>query len=510
MTDSKRAWWLAAALSACTGEVSSNPLVTSPAELQLTAAEVPLAAQGGFADQRGGGVFVDAQGRAVRLGIDGTRLSLQSHPSNREAPGRVQRIVPVGADCAWVLTDTGVYQASSGWLSELRFGLAITSDDVIAAAVSGDDQRYVALRQGLYQLDAAGLSALTASGKPLAGISALAIAPAPDGSRAVWFVQGSRLRYAKQLARARYEINDAELPESTLADGVVGLAGVSAAPGSLGELWVLTERALLSFTPQLGFRSFEPPAQARKLYSAGRFVWLETERALYRYAADEQRWRELTMAQTSPQLLAADASGTAWLSSAGESLALGELALPRVLGLFESGRVYSADVQLSARVLAADAPQAVAFNLDDGEHVVRELEHAREDAGSLQFSLGGYDASGREQSYSLAGLAAGLHTLTISALTEHGVTTRRLHFDMRAAEASALSWSSDVQPIYAARCAKCHDAGPGRALGTYQAWVDQSELIVRALVEARMPADGPLDPSQIQTIQRWAAGGAEP
>jgi hypothetical protein len=34
--------------------------------------------------------------------------------------------------------------------------------------------------------------------------------------------------------------------------------------------------------------------------------------------------------------------------------------------------------------------------------------------------------------------------------------------------------------------------------------------MVKAVVELRMPADGPLDPTQIQVLQRWASGGNAP
>jgi hypothetical protein len=47
-------------------------------------------------------------------------------------------------------------------------------------------------------------------------------------------------------------------------------------------------------------------------------------------------------------------------------------------------------------------------------------------------------------------------------------------------------------------------------LKTYAEWMAQKDLIVNAVTELRMPADGPLDPSQIELLQRWAAGGGAP
>jgi hypothetical protein len=505
--------------------VGENPLTTSALSLQLTEAKVALAAPAagaalvlgsGFADQRGGGIFVGQDAHVVRLRLDGEVAALENHPQNKQAPGRVQRVLPVGADSAWVLADNGVYVARAGWLYELRVGLTIAADDVVAIAVASDQQAFIALKKGLYRLDAGELSELTASGKALAGVGSVAVAPAPDGSTAVWFTQGQRLRYAKQLTRTRYEIADAGLPESALNHELIALASVTAAPGSLGELWVLTPNALLKHTPEHGFTTFELPATGEALLSAGRFVWLQAGGQLYRYTADgAATWGQFAMAKT-PQLLAADATGSAWVRTSSGSQLLADRALPRVLGMFEGGRVYATDVQLSARLAVADDPLSVTFVLDDGEKVERTLEQAlspESDVGSLDFSLGGFDAAGREQTYSFAGLSAGLHTLSVRATHKDGKTERRLHFDMHRADTLELSWARDVEPIYSARCEKCHSPGPGHPghlLDSYELWSKEKTQIVAAVVELRMPADGPLDPTQIQTIQRWAAAGGAP
>ena len=88
---------------------------------------------------------------------------------------------------------------------------------------------------------------------------------------------------------------------------------------------------------------------------------------------------------------------------------------------------------------------------------------------------------------------------------------RQLHFEMRSSESEPLSFADDIAPIFEARCAKCHKgSGPGHTLNTYSLWAAEKTKIVAAVLELRMPADGPLDPSQIVTIQRWAAGGAAP
>jgi hypothetical protein len=505
---------LAALSGGCLGVIGDEPLQASALSLQLTAADVPLARSSGFADERGGGVFVSDQGQAVRLRIDGSQAPLESHPGNASPPGRVRAVFPAGAYGAWVAADNGLYSADSGWLVELPWRDTLAADGVLAAAVGGDGVAWIAHRDGLFQLQAGELSELKAQNQSLRGARALAVAPAPDGSPALWFTQGSQLRFARQTARSRFEVSDSGLDQATLANGILALGGLSASADAPGELWLITPRALFRFSAG-HWDSYATAEAPRGLVAAGRFVWLLTGDTLYRYDADQRHWgiaRELTLPVL--QLLAADASGSVWcLGADGKAFLLRSGAVPRALGLFESERVYDPDLQLSALLMSADQPSLVRFTLDDGERIERSLAQAiASDTGpnTLDFSLGGFDSAGTEASYSLAALSPGWHTLSIGAQALGGEAERRVHFEYRASMQPALSFASDVQPIYSARCAKCHDAGPGHALSTYEEWLADRSQIVRAVVELRMPADGPLEPAQIETVQRWAAGGAAP
>ena len=82
-----------------------------------------------------------------------------------------------------------------------------------------------------------------------------------------------------------------------------------------------------------------------------------------------------------------------------------------------------------------------------------------------------FDAAGREKSFSLAGLENGMHTLTITARFADKETSRKLHFDFRSGNSAVLSFAKDIQPIFEARCAKCHQTGPAHELETYEQWV---------------------------------------
>ncbi|NOZ05069.1 MAG: hypothetical protein GXP41_01775 [Chloroflexi bacterium] len=96
-------------------------------------------------------------------------------------------------------------------------------------------------------------------------------------------------------------------------------------------------------------------------------------------------------------------------------------------------------------------------------------------------------------------------------------------------QAGTPSFEADVQPIFAARCIKCHSGdNPPRGLrldryedvmagGTYRPVVlagnaDESPLIrrIKGIATPRMPFDGPpfLSDEQIATIEDWVAAGA--
>ncbi|HET6338781.1 MAG TPA: hypothetical protein VFG30_36430 [Polyangiales bacterium] len=511
----RRGWvvlagWIACACSS--GDIGDNPLVATPLEVEQTEAALELAAGSGFADERGGGVFATPDGKAVRLRVDGSQGRLENHPGNTAAPGAVQRVFPVGPYSALVATDNGLFVAESGWLIEPSWRDALDSSGIVAAAMGGNGVVWLAHERGLYRIEAGELSELKVERKSLRGLTALAVAPAPNGANAVWFAQGKALSYARQTARARYEVVSGGLSEETVKTGISGLAGVSATPDSAGELWLITPLGLFHLAQQRWI-SHETPGAPEALVSAGRYVWLQTSEGLFRYDADAERWGKVERLDEPLSLLAADASGSVWIKAAERSLTLSSGSIPRLFGIFEGARVYDADVHVRAQIAGTDPPERVSFLLDDGEEVEREADDGLPGEGTvatLDYALGGFDAAGREQSYSLAGIGAGMHTLIVRAHFASGVEQRKLHFDFRSGSAQPLSFAADVQPIFDERCAKCHTSGPGHALGGYDQWVAEKERIVRAVVELRMPADGPLDPSQIQTLQRWAAGGAQP
>jgi hypothetical protein len=509
----RRAVFVACLLvAACVGDIGEHALDATPFAVQLVEAPLALSSASGFADERGGGIFVDDQGRAVRLREDGSRGALESHPGNSAAPERVLRVFPAGPYSALVAAENGLYSAESGWLIEPLWRDALDAKGVVAAAVGDDGVAWLAHEQGLFQLSGGELSELAVEGKSLKGITALAVAPAPDGANAVWFAQGDKLSLARQTARSRYEVLDGGLSRESLGSSILALAGVSAAPQALGELWLITARGLFQHSTD-GWRALDTPDAPKALLSAGRWLWLVAGEQLYRYDADARRWGRATGLRDAPTLMAADASGGVWARAGDKTFSINVGPVPRVYGIFEGARVYQSDVQVRVQIPVDDDPSSVSFALDDSQAIERKRQDAQAGSGAtatLSFALGGFNAAGQELSYSLAGLTRGMHTLTLTAKLATGSQTRRLHFELSSGAAVALSFAKDVVPIFEARCAKCHAHGPGHELVSYEQWVADKERMVKAVVELRMPADGPLDPTQIQILQRWATGGSAP
>jgi hypothetical protein len=496
-------------LAACEGSVGSSPLHADALALQSVDAPAVMSAAGGFADERGGGVFAAADGAALRLRADGTMAALESHPGNPLPPGKVQRVFRAGAFAALLTAEHGLYLAESGWMIAPAWRDVLDAPGVIAVAAEMDGVTWIAHQKGLFRVEQGELSELKVEGASVLGLTALAVAPARDGGNAVWFAQNDVLSYAEQVARTRYEVHEGGLTKEDLAGGVRGLAGLSATPDERGELWLITDRALYKLTLR-GWDTIALPGSPQQLIASGRFLWLRTDAALFRYDADAGRWGK---AAQNGELLAVEPAGSAWLNSDAQTVVLSTGPVPRLLGMFEGMHVYATELALRAQFSKAAQPSAVEFKLDDGEVRAQDVTHALLGEGAestVDFAWGGFDTVGREQPYSLAGLSRGLHTLRISATFASGTVQRAVHFDYQGGDQAALSFAKDVQPIVTGRCAKCHSDGPGHPLLTFEQWSAEKDKIVSALVEGRMPADGPLDPDQLATIQRWVYGGAAP
>jgi hypothetical protein len=502
------------ALCACTSGTVSE--VLSPVPFQVTVVSKPstLIDAPGFADQRGGGVFVDTLGRAVRVRSDGSTQPLESHPGNTVVPGAVRAVWPLGPFSALVGTATGLFVAESGWLISPPWQSLLGAEGFIGTALDQNGIAWLAHDSGLFRLEGGQLFELTANGAPLTGITTLAVAPGPSGGEAVWFGRVGKLQLAERHSASGYLIKGSGLAPEDIKGGVLTLAGLTPSPKSPGELWAVTAaRALWRFTRGVWVR-YDIGRQPEQLLSAGRFTWLRAGESLFRYDADAQVWGEAQGLAPGVTFQSVDAAGAAWVRDGSTTQAIADGWVPRLTGLFQDEQVYGTEALITVHVPTVSEVLAVTYRVDDGLEQEARVEKAvmgeGAQAGNWSFSLGGADAFGPKP-FSLVAYNDGLHTLDVTALFLGGNTaTRRVHFELKAGLSGTVSWAADIKPIFEARCAHCHTSGPGRDFTVYEAWQRDNGLIVAVVKEKRMPADGPLDPVLIGRIVRWANGGMLP
>lgn len=492
---------LAASLVSACGEDSlpldrPKPTAFRPAEVLAKAA---LAAAPGFADQTGGGVFATTSGSLVRLRLDGSLGALEPHPGNKVPAGAVSGVFRMGPHSAVVEAQNGLFVAESGWLIAPSWRDALGTG-VNATAQSADGAGWLAHTSGLYRLQEGTLAALKVGGQSLTGITAMAAAPATDGTPGVWFLRDGKLSVAVATGATTYQVREATAP---LDEGEVveALAGLGPAVGTSGELWLLTSQGLLRRAKE-GWRRVDLGEQPVQLLAAGRFLWVKSSDSLFVHDADANNWGVATDLDLREfRFLAADEAGTAWVQLGGQAVAVSRAPVPRVSGLYQGMQVVEDGLVAHAVLPPGTPPESLFFQLDGNDVPTTGPE----------YSLGGAEADGSPRAYSLAGLEPGRHALAVVARFADGTQAKRtVPFEYQPLVAEALGWEADIRPIHESRCAKCHTTSPGRPLNTYQLWKANAALITGAVRDKRMPADGPLDPQLITRIQRWAASGALP
>lgn len=453
----------------------------------------------GFADERGDAMLIDLAGALIRVKADGTPGSLEPHPGNPGPVGAVRAAYPMGPHAALVAAEGGVFVAQQGWIIDPGWGIALDPAGLIGAADPGDGTAWIAHQGGLFQVNGGTLSELKVGGASVTGITALAAAPAEDGSEGIWYSDASGLHVVETTSSQTLVVRSASL---AAGDGKDATAMVALTGGerSGGELWVLNA-AGLSRLSSSGWHPVGMGAKVEGLAARGRVAWVSSGGKLWRYDADLDAW-EIAKGLTNLRLLAADAAGGAWISVNGALQSVQKERMPRLVGLDESEVLEGSDLVVRALIPPGADAQSVVYTLE-GEQIT---------AGPATFALGGEAADGSVMPYSLLGLASGSHTLKAMAQYSDGTTaTREVPFTYAPYDDSPLSWAVDIYPIHVARCSRCHDAaGPAHDLSTYELWQADAARIAAAVSDRRMPADGPLDPLSRTKIIRWVQTGAAP
>ncbi|HVE85631.1 MAG TPA: hypothetical protein VND93_22410 [Myxococcales bacterium] len=484
---------VAAALLLCSCGPPSSPFDPVVVPTTFLVKDAPA-----FADERGDAMLIDSTDALIRVRADGNRGALEPHPGNPSPVGAVRAVFPMGPHGALVAAAGGLFVAQEGWIIDPGWASSIDSAGVTGAADPGDGTAWIASQSGLFQVNGGVLSELKVGGQSVTGITALAAAPAEDGSAGIWYSDAAGLHVVEANASQSLVVRSASLGAG---DGKNALSLVALGDGerSRGELWLLSASGLFRLSAG-GWRSVGMGAQPEGLAARGRVAWVSAGGKLWRYDADRDAW-EIARGLTGLRLLAADAAGGAWISFGGTARSVGRDRVPRLVGLDEGEVMAVSD--LTVRALPPPGADALT--------VTYQLETEQVVAGPSVFSLGGEAPDGSLLSYSLLGLASGPHTLRATAQYSDGTeATREVPFQYTPYDNATLSWATDIYPIHVDRCSRCHDTGPGHDLSTYELWKADAARIAQAVSDRRMPADGPLDPLARTKIIRWAQTGAAP
>jgi hypothetical protein len=171
--------------------------------------------------------------------------------------------------------------------------------------------------------------------------------------------------------------------------------------------------------------------------------------------------------------------------------------LPRVAlgGVAEGGAVTFARVGLRALPPRPDAVAGVDFALD-GTRI--------ETVTAAPFAWGGSGRLVRD----LPTLEFGPHIATV---TVRYVGAEPLRRERRFSYLSPLgrvpTFTADIEPVYQARCARCHSSGIARDLRGYDRLSAQAPSVVQALLSRRMPPDLAVDEPTVLLFTSWIAGG---
>ncbi len=335
-------------LCAC-GDASVSDTL-NPTAFDALVVEAPLAlrASPSFADERGGGIFIDPTGRVVRLRADGSVGRLESHPGNKVAAGAASAVWPLGPYSALVATDRGLFVAESGWLIQPPWRDALSPMGLKATALGDNGIAWIAHESGLFRIEQGTLTELKDGIGAITGLTGLAVAPAPSGASAVWFAQGEKLSWAEQTSKTTFTIGDSGLAVDSVKGGIIALGSVSAAPASKGELWAITQKMLWRHDA-IGWRPYELGRAPQELVSAGRMVWLRAGDGLFRYDADAKAWTEAKGLAAVPTLLAADATGAAWIRVGDKTAVVSKQMTARIQGIFQNARTYAPELLVMPR-----------------------------------------------------------------------------------------------------------------------------------------------------------------
>lgn len=436
----------------------------------------------------GHGVIADAQGRFFAVDAYGAVTAVPALPqaTGRSVRGAVER----ASGELLALTDDGALGALGGWVQTVPLPAFLRA---ARARISLGDSAIWATPTGLFASVGDTWLRLDRSGAAVTDITALLPLGGDGDVLDLWALRadGALLR-----VRRRGEA-------VTWSDALPGVPGPVRAIALHGDhRYISRDEDLLRVTQGGALERVRIPGKVRGpsvMVSAGAWLWLvwtdEVEAAVARWDGDgvvEVLGRGGPL--RAPRLAVDSARGDIALLTDGASAThLVAEATVRTTGLTDGATVTSPSLRLRVEPPAPWRVEGVDIALD-GTRV------ASDDAAPFSWSESG--------ARTFADLAFGDHVLTLTTRYRGAAATRTaIRFRYASPLGRAVTYASDVAPIYRTHCARCHSTGVARDLDGYERLRAQSVAALDALTARRMPPDFSIDSTTLRVFTAWIGSG---
>lgn len=430
-------------------------------------------------------------GRFLSMDVEGRLQPIDrvpgEEPRSDETP--VSQLVSRGSEGVLALVPGGALLVQHGLVRRAQLPTFLSAPQ---AFVQLGNEVMWATGEGLFASDGDRWFRLDTDTGPVRNVSELVPYDSTDGSRQAWVRMGGTLR------RVRFDGSSVVWIDPALED--FGQTR-SVARMDATRTAVATDRGVAVLSPQ-GIRLFRRETARgvpNALGAGGGWAWVAWGSELLR--TNGERWETLARdsalgpgtriavdSTTGTTALVIDANGQLVWVEAEEVL--------RLSGLPDGAVVLDPAIELEA-VPPTTGLEQVSFVLDGRMPPLSTRT-------SAPWGWGENGARRRD----LSRLAFGSHTITVEARYGGGRTLRRsVNFQYVSPLGRVPSYTMDIAPLFAARCARCHANGVAQELSGYEALRMRAPVVRAAIREGRMPPDIQLDAQSVAVFTAWIDGG---
>jgi hypothetical protein len=485
-------------LVACGGaaieERPVRPVSRTPLSVERIALPNGARAVSAWLGPSGDGVVALRDGQILALDSRGGTRPLDVSDDARAAFGAVLRLEPHGPAALAIVSD-GALLVGSAWVRRAPLPEFLPAPRAFAAL--GPASLW-ATADGLFASDGTRWFSLETAGGPAHDITEVVPFAALGHPLEAWVLAGGALSRVRLGLGAKPSVTWVDPTPGRTLGSVRTIAALDDDRGA-----AMTARGVAIVGPEsiVSFRSAESAGAPEALGGGGGWAYVGWANQLLR--TDGKRWeslvRGLTFAPgvriavdpaTGASAIVIDREGNVLRVRAEDALSL--------TGVLDGTVLFDSRIEVAAVPPRREGLRNVVFLLDNHEIASRT---------TAPFGLGLEGGPSRD----LGDIAFGVHVLDVVAKFGRGMDLhRRIHFAYASPLGRNPSYRTDISPLFAARCARCHAGGVAHDLSTYQALRAQSVQVRAAIRDARMPPDISLDPASAAIFTAWVDADAPP